>query len=205
MIQNIFVDFGGVLTYSDYSQALSRFAEIGVSNPEKYVSKYRQEGIFGALEEGGLSAEAFRGALSVIVGREVTIEQCSYAWTGFVDGPILSNLQKLSDLRSRGYRISLLSNTNPFMMAWAMSPDFDGSGHGLMHYLDSSYLSYLLKVMKPDPAIFRYAMDQEGAQPENSLFIDDSAANTASAATLGMHTFTVGNGEDWSKTIEAYL
>lgn len=41
---------------------------------------------------------------------------------------------------------------------------------------------------KPDPAIFRLCIDRFDITPERTLFIDDSAANIASAKALGFET-----------------
>lgn len=43
------------------------------------------------------------------------------------------------------------------------------------------------RLVKPDPAIFRLAAERAGMAPQELLFIDDSAANIASAASLGFH------------------
>ncbi|WP_338025917.1 HAD family phosphatase [Actinomyces marmotae] len=47
-------------------------------------------------------------------------------------------------------------------------------------------------LIKPDPAIFRLTLERFGLEPTRVLFIDDSQANTASAAAMGIltHTFT---------------
>ncbi|GGO97913.1 HAD family hydrolase [Actinomyces gaoshouyii] len=47
-------------------------------------------------------------------------------------------------------------------------------------------------LIKPDPAIFRVALERFGLEPSRTLFIDDSPANTASASGMGIltHTFT---------------
>lgn len=42
------------------------------------------------------------------------------------------------------------------------------------------------KLMKPDPAIYRLALDRFGIDPAGALFIDDVAANVAGAESLGI-------------------
>lgn len=44
------------------------------------------------------------------------------------------------------------------------------------------------RMKKPDPAIFQLCIDRFGIIPERTLFIDDSAANIASASALGFET-----------------
>src|SRR5580693_6455444 len=46
--------------------------------------------------------------------------------------------------------------------------------------------SYQLGIAKPDPAIYRCALDKLGTQPALTLFIDDKAENVDAAVALGM-------------------
>jgi FMN phosphatase YigB (HAD superfamily) len=66
----------------------------------------------------------------------------------------------------------------------AMTPAF---GH-----LREILISGDVGLLKPDPAFFRMACERFGLEPANTLFIDDSAKNIASAAELGfqVHHFT---------------
>ncbi|MBM3928843.1 MAG: HAD family phosphatase [Sphingomonadales bacterium] len=43
------------------------------------------------------------------------------------------------------------------------------------------------KLVKPDPAIYRLALERFGLRPEEAVFVDDNAANVDSAAKLGIH------------------
>ncbi|MCI0398708.1 MAG: HAD family phosphatase [Chloroflexi bacterium] len=45
-------------------------------------------------------------------------------------------------------------------------------------------------VVKPNPRIFRLALERLGVRPEEAIFTDDLASFTAAAARLGLHTFT---------------
>ena len=47
--------------------------------------------------------------------------------------------------------------------------------------------SYQLHLTKPDPAIYRYALEKLGTKPGESLFIDDRPDNVQAAIALGMH------------------
>ena len=43
------------------------------------------------------------------------------------------------------------------------------------------------KLMKPDAAIYRLALDRFGLQAEEAVFVDDNAANVAGANAFGIH------------------
>lgn len=200
-IKRIAFDFGGVIIRQNQQQAVERFKQIGLLDAEERLGAYTQQGIFGQLEEGKITAEDFRWQLSLLIGRAVTIEDCSYAWRGYCDELPQRNLEALQRLRREGYGLSILSNTNPFMMDWALSQDFDGNGHSLADYVDALYLSYQMKVMKPSAEIFRRVLEAEGVRPEELLFIDDSSHNISAAQELGITTFQPVNGEDWTEEL----
>ena len=52
------------------------------------------------------------------------------------------------------------------------------------------------KVMKPDVAIYRRALQQLGREPAEAVFVDDSIANVAAARDLGMHAIHYRPGTD---------
>ena len=146
-IKAVIFDLGGVIITLDQSQAIQRFKDLGLADAEQRLDPYQQSGIFGDLEEGKITAEDFRRELSKLVGYEVTMDQCEYAWQGYAKALPKRNLDALKRLREEGYRVLLLSNTNPCMMAWAESDQFDGHGHPVSHYFDACYLSYQMKMM----------------------------------------------------------
>ncbi|MBQ9555290.1 MAG: HAD family phosphatase [Muribaculaceae bacterium] len=194
---HVVFDLGGVVFRLDKSIAIERFKEIGVANVEEFLDDYAQKGIFGDLEAGKLTARQYRDELSRITGKQLTMEELEYAWTGYAAELYQRNFDALLQLRHEGFQVALLSNTNPFMMRWARSNAFDGNGHGLDYYFDRLYLSYEMHMMKPAPEIFKAMIDGELTKPENILFIDDSARNCQAAATLGIKTLNPGNGSDW--------
>ena len=201
MIRNIVFDLGGVIMTICQDEAIKRFKSIGFKNVEDYLNPYTQTDIFGDIEEGKISAEQFRAKLSELIGKEVTYEECKFAWLGYRQDVPLRNLDILRKLKVQGYKLILLSNTNPFMMSWGLSGEFDGNGNSLESYFDSLYLSYKLGVMKPNKKIFQYIIDNEKIQPGESLFIDDGERNINAARLLGFKTLCPINGEDWTKEL----
>ena len=204
-IRTIIFDLGGVVITLDPQQAVDRFKALGLTDAKKRLDSYTQSGIFGDLEHGLITAEDFRRELSILVGHEVTHEECAFAWQGYAKEVPQRNLAALDRLRKEGYRVLLLSNTNPYMMEWAESPAFDGNGHPVSYYFDRCYLSYQMKLMKPSEDIFRAVLRNEKTFASECLFVDDGARNVATASQLGMSTFCPENGEDWTAKIFDFL
>lgn len=203
--KTIVFDLGGVIFKLDKAQALSRFIEIGFDRAGEYLDAYEQVGFFGDLESGRITPEEFRDIISREAGKEISLEQCAYAWQGYAGGSPVRSLKHVQELREAGYRVCLLSNTNPFMMQWVLNGDFDGEGHGVSHYFDALYLSYLLKEMKPSSTIFEMMLQCELADPHDVLFIDDSLRNVEAAAKLGMATMQPANGAEWWQGLQLLL
>lgn len=199
-IRNIAFDLGGVVLALSYEQAVKQFEEIGLRNARQHLDRFQQKGIFGQLEEGAITAEEFREELSKLIGHEVTAEECYYAWHGYVESVPKRNLETIRQLRREGYKVCLLSNTNPYMMMWA-NRDFDGEGHPIGYYFDALYLSYECKVMKPDRKIFEMMLQGQQATAEETLFVDDSHANCDAAEAMGIRTLCPQNNEDWTEAL----
>lgn len=200
-IRNIAFDLGGVVVALSYEQAVRRFEAIGLKDARQRLDAFEQKGIFGDLESGRISAEDFRKELSLLVGRRLTMEECSTAWQGYIDHVPKRNLEALLSLRARGFKVCLLSNTNPFIMQWAEN-DFDGEGHPISHFFDALYLSYRCKAMKPRREIFEMMLSGQGSLPEETLFVDDGPRNIETAAAMGMQTLCPPNNEDWTAALE---
>jgi putative hydrolase of the HAD superfamily len=203
-IKNIAFDLGGVVLALSYEQAVARFEEIGLRNARQHLDAFEQKGIFGDLEAGRISAETFRTELSRLIGRELSMDECYYAWHGYVDHVPPQNLEALLNLRSRGYKVCLLSNTNPFMMQWA-GRDFDGQGHPISYFFDAMYLSYQCGVMKPHREIFEMMLRGQQSLPQETLFVDDGERNVQAAAALGMLTLCPHDNEDCIQPLEQLL
>lgn len=206
MIKNIAFDFGGVIFNLDYEGAVESFKRIGLADADQRLDRYHQRGIFEELESGRIKPDAFRKELSQMCHRELTHDEVLSAWLGYVGGPVdLSRLDAIDELRRRGYRTFLLSNTNPYVQQWAESPAFCAYGRPLSSFMDKCYTSYEVGIMKPAEGIFRHMLTDAAILPSETLFLDDSAANVEAAARLGIHTLLVEKNADWRADLNRCL
>ena len=204
MIKDIVFDFGGVLTTIDTDRALTRFEALGVLNPGDYINSYCQKGPFFALENGDIDADEFCRQLAVLCQRNICSDEAKFAWCGFITEVHVDFLEFLQQLRPV-YRLSVLSNTNPFIQSWARTPQFTPCGKSLDDYFDNLFLSYCMGCSKPGEEIYRKMLVDGSMVAEETLFIDDSDRNLEAAAKLGIRTMKVENGEDWCERLLEYL
>jgi len=116
------------------------------------------------------------------------IEAYAPRWLDTIPGPIEGTPALVEALAARG--VPQFSITNFGADTFAMfRPTFP-----VLDHMGDIVVSGVEKLAKPDPAIFNLAADRFGHAPERMLFIDDNAANIASAAALGwqVHHFTRG-------------
>jgi len=89
----------------------------------------------------------------------------------------------LGRVRRTGIQLALLSNA-PEPLARAIDHCRWSRHFGHCYY------SCRLGAAKPDPRAFQIVLRDLGAKPDEVLFVDDRAANTAAARNLGMRTIT---------------
>lgn len=211
-IKNIIFDFGGVVVTLDHPEAIRRFTKLGIKDAAQQLDPCVQSGVFGKIEKGEIGEEEFRKEISILCGRDVSWDECQWAWMGYMKHVPAYKLELLRSLRSQGYRLIMLSNTNPFIAKWAMTKDFSKhidieclEGAPASDYFDAVYMSFDVKAMKPDAAFFTFVMEKENLKPEETVFIDDGLRNVEAAAKLGIHTINPKNGEDWSESLNKCL
>lgn len=187
-------DLGGVIVPLDMAEAVRRFSELGVDT-DRWLDPYGQKGIFLELEDGSIGKDEFLKKLSEMTGREVTHQEAAYAWTGFVRPTTEERIRIVSDLRRRGHRVVIASNTNPYMMEYMKGPDFF-QGRPIQDFFDHIYASCDMKAYKPDARFFDTILKAEGIRPEDAVFVDDSRRNVAGAEALGIHGIWAPRGLD---------
>jgi putative hydrolase of the HAD superfamily len=196
-IKNIVFDLGGVILTLNRDESVRRFEAIGLENAGELLDPYHQKGFFLQLEEGYLPEDEFYNTIRREAGKNITDSDIIWAWMGFIVDCPAYKLKMLEDLRAKGYKLYLLSNTNPVIMRWALSPGFSGNGKSMYDFFDKLYLSYRMKCVKPHPQIFREMIKDSGMIPAETLFIDDGQANVEMGMQLGFKTYQARNGEDF--------
>jgi 2-haloacid dehalogenase len=118
-------------------------------------------------------------------------------WIEMAQPEIPESVTLLRALRARGLPVFALTNfgAETFEVAAAHYPWF--------HEFDRSYVSGRLKVMKPDPEIYRIVEEDCGIAPKALLFTDDRADNVAAAAARGWQTHLFEGPEGWAARLVA--
>lgn len=202
MIKNLLFDLGGVIMDIDRMNCVASFKRLGMADPEMFLGEYVQQGPFGDLESGRIDAPAFREEMRKHLPAGVSDEAIDSAFSDFLIGIPVRRLDALEELRKR-YKVYILSNTNPIMWNGRIAEEFAKQGKDITAYTDGAITSFEVKCMKPDSRIFREALEKFGIKAQETVFLDDSKANTDAAVRLGFETIHVAPGSEFMDLLAA--
>lgn len=202
MLKNYIFDLGGVLLDIRLQNAYERFTALGLPSAELAQGS----SVYKLLEEyqlGYVTTGDFCKHIANKCTKPATPQDIEQAWNSICIGVAERKLQALRRLRQDKdvASVSLLSNTNALHWECSCKNWFNANGNRIEDFFDKIFLSQDLHLQKPDPEIFKAAIRELGASPDEIIFIDDSPVNTAAAAACGLHTLTVTPDVDWIKEL----
>lgn len=231
MIKYVIFDLGGVLLDIDLQHCMRQVEALGIdlkaleaeSGPTPAGVKGAvlgqgmvANGVMHLYQVGGISTEEFLEGVRKHCRPGTTHEEVLAAWnTCCIDIPQY-RLDKVLELRQRGYHTYMLSNTNDAHWQDIKARCFGGQAN-VDKYFDQVFLSQEMHMAKPNNDIFLEVLKEIDAKAEECLFIDDSTANVEAASALGFHTMKAEvsktqNGKvvappsrDWTTTINQIL
>lgn len=183
MIDTVVFDIGNVLAQwhwrenftAMFGEALVEpLADATVRSPEWYEMDR------GVLNEAELTALLTKNApqYAAEIGRIVRENHTFVTTYPYADA-------WLRGLRSAGYKVYILSNFGDFSYNRAKP------GFTFLKYADGALISYEVKLVKPERAIYEALCARFDIVPENAVFLDDRPENTEAARTFGMQAITM--------------
>lgn len=190
-IKNIVFDLGGVVIDLKRLKAVEALERLGVKEASVLLGEYAQKGPFLMLETGELSSAEFYDLLLPKCNPGTTCKDIRDAFEEFLQELPESRLQKIRNLRDKGYKVYVLSNTNPIMYNHWIDAAFRSEGKSINDYFDGIVASFQERICKPDPLIFQRVTERFGLIPQETLMLDDSEANVNSARSVGLEAIKI--------------
>ncbi len=203
-IKNIIFDLGSVLLDIDVDRTLRSFDEMGVSGKQLEEIYKDPENFFLLFEKGAIDVDTFRNAFRTLSDNHLTDQQINDAWSAMVIGFPKNKVELLKCLVNR-YDLYLLSNTNEIHVPIYTRQFWETSGGvSFEDMFTRIYYSHVVKLSKPNPAIFHYMLNDSGILPEESLFIDDLQRNVDAAIETGLPSCHFREEDDLAEVLEQY-
>jgi putative hydrolase of the HAD superfamily len=192
-IDTVLLDAGGVLLDLDfrYLRKLLRSRGHDVDEPAlaRAEGRARTE-MDRRVREGGRGSEAWRDyfrALLAGVRAPVDLHEpvIDVLWeahdrVGLWNSPVEGSPSVVRELKRRNLRLGVVSNAEGRVERDLCSAGYDG-------LFETVVDSHLVGVEKPDPEIFRIALERMGARPETCVFVGDvPAIDVAGARAAGI-------------------
>jgi glucose-1-phosphatase len=180
LIKAIVFDLGKVIIPFDWLRGFSAFAEFSPYPPEEVRRRIKETGLFNPFERGLIASQDLARQISQALDMDVSMEKFREIWSSIFLPETIVPEDMLARLRAAGYRLLLLSNTDPIHYGWVMQK------YPVMRQFHHCVLSFDLGFRKPEPEIYAETIARAGCQPDRIFFTDDLAENVEGARQAGI-------------------
>jgi putative hydrolase of the HAD superfamily len=180
-IRAVILDYGLVLCRAPQKEHVDRMANAFRVDHPTFWRLYEENR--GPLDKGDLAPAAYWKALARSAGTKVDaftierLEDLDIDMWDTLEEPLLEWTQRL---KSNGYKTALLSNMHLRFVGHIRK------NRPWLRLFDICVFSAEVRLIKPDPAIYRYTLEKLGLKPSETLFIDDRISNIVVARSLGI-------------------
>jgi len=204
MIKALVFDMGGVLVNLDWDGCVRKFKEeAGFDSILMYLDRYHQKGFISEMEEGLIGENEFLDECLKYCrpGTDrATVKRC---FAGILDKMDPRAVELIKECYGK-LDMYILSNNNP--ITYQTFRDFlDEAGIPMDTTFKKAFFSFQMHMLKPYIEIYNKVIEEIGVNPEEILFVDDSASNIEGARAAGIHTLLFNPGGDIREEVEHEL
>lgn len=195
-IRAIIFDIGRVIVRVNVERAMSELAAQTVLTPAELWAAIEKDPRWRDWQEGRLTPHDWYLHLGARLGIALSFEDFCAAWNRALDPqPILQDGLFMG--LARNYRLALLSNTDPIHVAH-MESNFSFVSH-----FPHRVYSCAAGATKPNPLIFREALQACRAKAPEAVYIDDIEEYVEAARRLGARGIRFQSGEQLRSELTA--
>ena len=188
-IKNIILDLAGVVMNLNLERDTEALAAAGLPDYMTCLRNAPLKKVLDAYLNGMITAEEFIPQIRPFCKSEATREEIHWAMDAVLDEVPVSRLELIAGLKQR-YRVYLLSNI--YDSAWQHATrEVEKHGYRWSDCFDRLFLSYEMKLAKPDPQIFEEVFRVTGIVPQETIYFDDTRENIEVGRSLGLHACLV--------------
>lgn len=191
MIKNIIFDFGDIFFNLDKSATAREMEKFGYQGPTQELRHLAE-----TYEKGLLSSDVFLLRVQQTFPK-ATDRELIQAWNAILLDFPEYRLEFLENLvKEKQHRLFLLSNTNAMHIERVIHIMGKQRFRRFKDCFEQFYLSHEIHLRKPDTDIYRFVLQQNNLNGEETYFVDDTLENTETAAQLGIRTWHLKVGSE---------
>lgn len=185
MNEKVYVfDLGNVIVVPMNTKLLFDKLECKVSY-EEFIDFFKNDKSVIDAHAGIISDDEHIEKLLEFSKSKKTIDEYKEIYCGPIRNSLYSDTVEIIDmLKKMGKKVCMLSNLRKIDFDW-FSTVYD------INKFDELFLSYEMKMNKPDKKIYQEMIHKLNVTPENIYFFDDSKANVDVALECGINAFCV--------------
>jgi putative hydrolase of the HAD superfamily len=192
----VIFDLGKVLVPFDFSRGYRELEKLCPHAAADIPKRLATTDVVHRFETGLIEPRDFVAEISRTLDLRITYDQFCEIWSSIFLPPTLVEESMLEGIAAR-YRMLVLSNTN------AIHFDMVRRNYELLRHFDDYVLSYEVKAMKPEPAIYREAIARAQCRPEECFFTDDIPAYVEAARREGIDAVRFESREQLERDLAA--
>jgi len=176
-------DLGNTVIKLAYERVLENICRDATMKRDALVELLEKPGGYRDLESGAVTFPDFYDFIADKAGYRGSLREFQSIWADFFDGP-MPGIEDLLDRVRERYRVAFLSNSNE-VHAEVIPRKYAA----LFRKDDRFVFSHRFRCAKPDPDIFRRALEVIGALPQHTVSVDDMVENVIAARAVGMKAY----------------
>lgn len=188
-IDVVLFDLGNVLLAFDHGIACRNLATLLGTDAETIRREVFASGLEDRYERGEFDTAGFHRWLCERFSARPSIDQVRRAASDIFTMRC-DTVSILAQLKGAGIRTGVLSNTCEAHWSFVT----DGRYRFLRDLVDHVVLSYEVRSMKPEPEIYRAAIEMVGVPAERIFFMDDRPENVRGAIEVGIRAVPFVDG-----------
>jgi FMN phosphatase YigB (HAD superfamily) len=193
-VRCLLLDLGQVVIGIDFTAFARRMRDLTGLEAGQLRETITGDGLAHRYETGLIDSAEFHREVCRRVRSNIPWAAFLDAWNSiFVPEPLLPERMILS--LARRNPLWALSNTNRLHF------EFVSANFPVLRHFTGFVLSYEVGFAKPDPAIYRLALDRAGVKAAEAVFVDDLAANVEAARALGIDAFQFLNPDQLAREL----
>jgi len=183
-IKAIVLDLGNVLVNFDHMIAAKRLSGLCEFPLEKIYDLFFDSDLTSLFEEGKISPVDFFSEIKKTLNLKLQYEEFLPIWNEiFFLTPTNYAVYKLAKELKGRYKICLASNINILHFSY-LKKNFS-----VFDIIEHFFLSYELKLRKPNPLFYQNILDTLSLKPEEVFYTDDRKELIDSTVNLGIKSF----------------
>ena len=194
-LQTCIFDLGNVLVFFSHDRMVDNIVRVAGTTHDVVRNFLFDSQFQAALETGAITEAQFHAEFEAHANVTVPFEDLKHAVADIFELNA-DMVPLLSELKSAGMRLVLLSNT------CVTHIEFVRSRWDVLDVFDAITTSWEVGALKPDPRIYESALAQANCPAKNCFFTDDIEDYVRQAQSIGIHARVFQNAQTTRHTLQ---